>query len=80
MPEYTDYCVCFYDEADKNVCFYDEIKDSFISKRKVDSIEEAEMIMKSWVDNAPEHVICQQLEQQFDDMKSIRKNSPKRGR
>lgn len=62
MTGYTDYCTCFYDEATGQVYFYDEIEDQIIKKQKTKNKEEAESIMRNWVTNAPEHVICEMLE------------------
>ena len=61
MGEYTDYCTCFYVAGENKVHFHDEIKNSTISTRKVKDESEATMVMKSWVDNAPEGVICQMI-------------------
>ena len=58
---YTDYCTCFYLSEDHTVCFYDEIEDRFIKKQKVADKTEADTLMQSWVANAPESIICEQL-------------------
>lgn len=58
---YTDYCTCFYEPATKKVYFYDEIADCFLKDQAVKDKAEAETIMRDWVTNAPDNVICQQI-------------------
>lgn len=62
MAGYTDYCTCFYDEETNQVYFWNEITDCKISTQKVKDKEEADTVMKAWVDNAPKGVICQCLD------------------
>jgi len=62
MPEYTDYCTCFYEPSENKVYFYDEIKDRVINTLDAKDEVEAEKLMNAWVNNAPNGVICQRLE------------------
>ena len=62
MPEYAEYCTCFYEPSEKEVYFYDEIKEQIISTQKVEDKAEAVSVMQRWVYNAPEGVICQCLD------------------
>lgn len=59
--KYTDYCTCFYDEVENKVVFWNEVKDRQIGVKKVKDKEQAKQIMLKWVENAPEHVICEVL-------------------
>ena len=59
MEKYTEYCVCYYIPSENKVYFHDEVKDSTIGTQKVKDETEADMVMKSWVDNAPKGVICE---------------------
>ena len=58
---YTDYCTCFYEPATGKVYFYDEITDCFLKEKSVKDKTEADTLMKNWVTNAPENIICQQI-------------------
>lgn len=62
MGSYTDYCTCFYDESTGFIYFYDEIEDRIIKKEKAADKKSAKTTMETWVNNAPEGVICQILE------------------
>lgn len=59
MEIYTDYCTCFYDPEKSEVIFYDEIKEKAIGRDKVNGKQEAERVMQSWKERAPEGIICQ---------------------
>ena len=53
----------FYETSENKVYFYDEMKERVIDTVAVKDVEEAELQMNAWVENAPERVICQRLEQ-----------------
>lgn len=65
MPEYTDYCTCFYDKEYGEVIFWNEITDHKISAKKVKNKEEAKSLMLQYVEEAPPGVICQSLDYEY---------------
>ena len=65
MPEYTDYCTCFYDEEYGEVIFWDEISDRKIEAKKVKDKTEAKELMLQYVEGAPPDVICQSLDYKY---------------
>lgn len=62
MPEYTEYCTCFYELKEQKVYFYDEIKERTISTQKIEDKDIAVAAMKRWVYDAPSNIICQCLD------------------